>query len=99
MYGHGGNRRGVLQYAPTLHNMPPQTPSFRSPSNTVGAIIRGFKSAATKRINILRDTPGFPLWQRNYFDRIIGSDWMYENIVNYIDANPRNWAMDDEYTS
>jgi len=38
--------RGVLQYAPTPSR-------FVSPSQTVGAIIRGFKSATAKRINRL----------------------------------------------
>ncbi len=58
------NGRGVLQYAPT------ESP-FRSPSQTIGAIIRGFKSATTKQINKYTNTPGKPVWQRNYYDRII----------------------------
>ena len=44
---------------------------FCSPSKTIGAIIRGFKSASTKRINILRNTPRQPIWQRNYSPREI----------------------------
>ncbi|MCI5225887.1 MAG: hypothetical protein D3918_04300 [Candidatus Electrothrix sp. AX2] len=34
-------------------------------------IVRAFKSAATKHINILRNTPGNKLWQRNYWEHII----------------------------
>lgn len=30
-----------------------------------------FKSTATKHINLLRDTPGTPVWQRNYYEHII----------------------------
>jgi REP element-mobilizing transposase RayT len=37
---------GVLQYAPTENK-------FKSPSQTIGAIIRGFKGATTKRIKEL----------------------------------------------
>ena len=33
--------RGVLQYAPTN--------KFRSPAQTIGAIVRGFKSATTRK--------------------------------------------------
>ncbi|MCG8607677.1 hypothetical protein MJD09_22170 [bacterium] len=54
------DRRGVLQYAPTESG-------FKSPSQTIGAIIRGFESATTKQINNYRNAPGKPVWQRNYF--------------------------------
>jgi len=37
---------------------------LRSPSKTVGALIRGFKSSVTKRL-------GFSVWQRNYWEHII----------------------------
>ena len=50
--------RGVLPYG---HPCP------ESPSQTVGAIIRGFKAATTKRINEIRRTPDAPVWQRNYY--------------------------------
>ncbi|GJQ59014.1 MAG: transposase [Candidatus Scalindua sp. AMX11] len=55
-------RKGVLQYAPTY--------AFRSPSQTIGAMVRGFKSTVTKQINRCRDTPGIPVWQRNYYEHI-----------------------------
>jgi putative transposase len=50
---------------------PLQKTKFYSPSGTIGAIIRGFKSASTKRINLLRSTPRQPIWQRNYSPREI----------------------------
>ena len=78
-------RKGVSQYAPT----------FRSPSQTIGAIIRGFKSAVTKRINIIRRTPGRPVWQRNYYEHIIRDEDSCRRISEYIINNPRNWAEDD----
>ncbi len=58
------NGGGELQFAPTKTE-------FKSPSNTLGAIIRGYKSAVTKKINIINKTPGKPVWQRNYYERII----------------------------
>jgi len=41
----------------------------------------------------LRDTP---IWQRNYYEHIIRSEKAYENIDNYILANPANWQRDRE---
>ena len=32
--------------------------------------MRSFKSAATKRINEHRGSPGAPVWQRNYYEHI-----------------------------
>jgi REP element-mobilizing transposase RayT len=62
----------------------------------VGAIIAGFKSAATKRVNQLRESPGLPVWQRNYYDHIIRDDEDFNRIREYIRDNPRRWAEDEE---
>ena len=72
------------------------TGSFRSPSRSLGAMVRGFKSAVTARINTLRGTPGTSVWQRNFFDHIISTDREYEQIEEYILDNPRKWAWDEE---
>ena len=64
---------------------------FKSPSQTIGAIIRGYKAALTKQINILRNTPGQPIWQRNYFEHIIRSEEELIRIQKYIIYTPRNW--------
>jgi len=75
---------------------PPTINPLRSPGVGVGAIIRGYKSAVTKRINELLNTPSSPVWQRNYYEHIITTDCEYESIVEYIDANPRTWLTDTE---
>jgi REP element-mobilizing transposase RayT len=75
---------------------PLQKIKFCSPSKTVGAIIRGFKSAATKRINELRSTPGFPVWQRNYYEHIIRADKDLDNVREYIANNPFKWLLEKE---
>jgi len=64
---------------------------------SLGALMAGFKSAVTTRINTLRHAPGTAVWQRNYFEHIIGSDREYECIVEYIVNNPMNWLIDEEY--
>ncbi len=67
---------------------PRQVTPFRSPSRTVGAIIRGFKGASTKRINEQRGTPGARFWQRNYYEHIVRDERDYRRIQQYILENP-----------
>ena len=57
-------------------------------------VVRTFKSAAAKRINTLRNTPGGPVWQCNYRDRIIRDDRELDRAREYIIDNPRKWAED-----
>lgn len=75
---------------------PPRKTPFRSPSGTIGAIVRGFKSAATKRVNELQDTPGKPLWQRDYYEHIVRDERDLERIREYIRLNPTRWPVDEE---
>ena len=49
-------------------------------AGSIGAIIAQFKSISAKRINALRGTIGIPVWQRNYFEHIIG---MKSNLNQY----------------
>ncbi len=77
--------KGVLQYAPT---------KMQSPSKTIGAIVRGFKSAVTKQINKLQQTPGKKLWQRNYYEHIIRDEDDYNQIYEYINNNILKWELD-----
>ncbi len=71
-----------------------------TPTNVIpgslGAIIRAYKSATTKRINALRGTPGASVWQRNYYEHIIRDEEDLQRIRQYIQDNPARWAMDRE---
>lgn len=79
--------------------------AFQSPSQTVGAIIRGFKGATTRRI---RETllleqknasnrpvihPKSKIWQRNYYEHIIRNETAYLRISQYIRNNPIKWTQ------
>lgn len=72
--------------------------TFRSPSQTLGAIVRGFKGAVTKRIKLycLENKEQFPLlekvWQRNYYDRVIRDERELMAVKSYIENNPKNWS-------
>ena len=48
----------------------------------------------TKQINELRGTPGKPVWQKNYFDRVIRNEDELNRIREYIIYNPAKWAKD-----
>ena len=67
---------------------------LRSPSRNVGAMVRGFKGAASRRINEIRNTPGAPVWQRNYYEHVIRNDEDYNRIAEYVVNNPQRWTED-----
>jgi len=68
----------------------PRGPVARS----LGSFIAGFKSAVTRRINIMRGTPGARVWQRNYWEHIIRDDRALDAIRRYIAENPLRWHLD-----
>jgi hypothetical protein len=59
----------------------------------LGALVAGFKSAVTKRINQLSDNPGCPVWLCNYFERVIRNDRELSFIREYIVNNPMKWGI------
>ncbi len=79
-----------MQRAPTFEQ-------FGKPaSDSVPSIIRLFKAATNKRINIMRGTPGTSVWQRNYYEHIIRDGESLNKIREYIMNNPMQWAFDRE---
>lgn len=64
-------------------------------SGSVGAIVGQFKSTVTKRINEIHNTPGRPVWQRNYYEHIIRDEDELNRIREYIINNPARWAEDE----
>jgi REP element-mobilizing transposase RayT len=70
---------------------------FRIQPKSVGALVAGYKSAVTKRINLERNTPGVPVWQRNYYEHIIRDDRDLHRIDQYIENNPLMWHNEVEW--
>ncbi len=64
---------------------------IRSPKQTIGSIIRGYKSAVTINVNQIRKTPKAKIWQRNYFERVIRDQKELDRIKFYIRTNPENY--------
>jgi len=61
----------------------------------LASFIVGYKGAVTRRINALRETPGAPVWQRNYYERVLRNDDELNRARFYIQENPARWVDDD----
>ena len=62
----------------------------------LGGLIGAFKTVSTKQINLLRDTEGQVVWQRNYYEHIVRDEHEMDRITRYIESNPSQWSEDDE---
>ena len=63
---------------------------------SIGAIIGSFKSAVTKQLHQTKTIKQEKIWQRNYYEHIIQDENDYQQIADYITANPINWEYDHE---
>jgi REP element-mobilizing transposase RayT len=59
-------------------------------------IVRVVKSFSARRINRFRGISGVPVWQRNYYERIIRNENELNAIRRYILYNPLQWELDGE---
>ena len=64
------------------------------PSRSISAMMAGFKAAATTRINNHRGTPGAPVWQSRFHDRILRNEQEWRARRTYIQRNPGRWFED-----
>jgi len=62
------------------------------PPGSLGALVRTYKSTVTRFVNRVRRTPGAPVWQRGYWERIIRDERHLAATRRYIANNPRRWA-------
>jgi putative transposase len=82
-------RRRANIYSPL-----PDNPPLRSPSKTVGSIVRGFKIGVSEWFRKNSDMSA--IWQRNYYEHIIRNEIELDQTRQYICANPATWPLDDE---
>jgi putative transposase len=90
MKGAGDNPQGDYEQ---LSSLRPYPGTFVVPGS-LGAIVRAYKASVSLRINNLRCPKITPIWQRNYYDHIVRDEHEFENIWNYIEANPSKWDSD-----
>jgi REP element-mobilizing transposase RayT len=65
-----------------------------APTTNLGRLIRTFKSVSAITVNRLLGYPGRPLWQRNYYDRVVRNTDEIEKIRQYIRENRFCWNED-----
>jgi len=87
-----GSGRGTARRAPTGTER-----RFGHPiAGSLPTIVGAFKSAVTKRINRIRDTPAARVWQRGYYEHVIRDQEALNRIRSYIVTNPRRWDRDSQ---
>jgi len=94
-------RYQISENAAVSHNIPVGAGSEPAPTrvtrrHTLSEIVRSFKTFSARRINFLRQTPAIPVWQRNFYDRVVRNKHELHRIRNYIEMNPTNWPQDEE---
>ena len=82
-----------LRRAPTTPTPTPTSPPKR---HGLPEIVRAFKSFSARGINAMRNTPGLPFWQRNYYEHIVRNGDDLNRIRMYIAQNPPRWVNDRE---
>ena len=61
------------------------TPRAAFPTKSVSQIVNGLKAISSKQI-------GFSIWQKSFHDHIIRNKSEFQEIYQYIENNPINWA-------
>jgi leucyl-tRNA synthetase len=85
--------------APTIQqNHISKTEGFGKPvSGSIPTVIRSYKSAVTKRINLICNTKYTSLiWQHDLYEHVSRDEESLQSIRQYITENPQRWAEDPE---
>ncbi len=96
-HGPLGARRGAACCAPTQASKPRKYGNLGVDSLAI--VVRSFKSAASRQINLLRQTPATPVWQRNDYEHVVRNEDDVNRIRQYIVDNPARWSEDEYYRS
>ena len=88
------NNVGANGRSPLRQEIQSSPPKISMKPKSLSSLIAGFKSATTKKINMIRNTPQNPVWQRNYYDHIIRNDESLTRIREYLQNNPLSWEND-----
>ena len=74
---------------------PPQSSGEGHPRvipGSLGASVRAFKAAVSKRINEARGISGVSVWQRGYYERVLSNRSELNHARQYITDNPATWS-------
>ncbi len=62
----------------------------------LSVIMRSFKAAVTRELRVRDNWDSRPLWQPDYYDRIIRDELQLNRVREYIAHNPLAWQHDHE---
>lgn len=85
-----GEASSLEENASPLH----QRPNGTQPGS-LSAILQNLKSISTRKTNAARGTPGAPVWQRSFYERVVRHEAELAAIREYILANPAHWDEDE----
>ena len=90
------NDSGKARLATTKCNVSIKMEFGKPKPGSLPVIVGSFKSAVARQINLMRNTPGKEVWQRNYYEHIVRNPDELDRIREYIVTNPLRWQMDKE---
>ena len=71
--------------------------AFQKPvAGSVPTLVRSLKGAVTARAHRAGIKLPHPVWQRNYFERVLRNGKEYTDAMRYILENPMRWQSDEE---
>jgi len=79
-----------------LHDCPAPKGRAQRRQMLLPKVIGYFKMNTAKAINQVRNTPGTPVWQTDYYEHIVRNERELFAIREYIEGNPSQWAEDHE---
>ncbi|MEM9120999.1 MAG: hypothetical protein AAF827_18840 [Cyanobacteria bacterium P01_D01_bin.6] len=59
----------------------------RSKPRLLTSFVASYKAAAAKRVNLLRNSPGSPLWQRGYQERFIADSIILKRVQQTLEQS------------
>jgi REP element-mobilizing transposase RayT len=72
----------------------PTTTSRAPGRGSLGATVGAIKACTAKTINAMRGSPGSPVWQRSYWDRVLRDEQEVLRFQEYVAMNPARWSND-----
>ncbi len=96
--GNGNVETGLKPVSTTtsstsIPSTPAKTPNKKQ--HGLFEFVRALKTFSSRRINEFRKSPGTPVWQSRFHDRIVRDENELNSIREYIQNNPINWETDD----
>ncbi len=79
-----------------IHELPPGNDQVSRRRMLIPKIVGYYKMNTAKSVNEIRKTPGVPVWQRNYYERVLRDEEDLNRAREYIIGNPLKWELDRE---